>query len=69
MEVFSIKANDGDPITVSIIGYESKTIYANNADKIVIVELQKKTLELNPVVVTALGIKEKHDRWVMRLVK
>ena len=54
---FSIKANDGDPITVSIIGYESKTIYANSADRIVVVELQKKTLELNPVVVTALGIK------------
>lgn len=54
---FSIKANDGDPITVSIIGYESQTIYANSAEKIVVVELKKKVLELNPIVVTALGIK------------
>ncbi len=54
---FSIKVNDGDAISISVIGYESKTIYGNSANKIVVVELQKKALELNPVVVTALGIK------------
>ncbi len=54
---FSIKANDGDAIVISVIGYEPVSITARSADKIIVVELRKRTLELNPVVVTALGIK------------
>lgn len=54
---FSIKANEGDGILISLIGYDPQTIYAKAADKIVVVEMHKRTLELNPVVVTALGIK------------
>lgn len=54
---FSIKVNEGDEVTISIVGYESKTITAKAADRIVVVELSIRSLELNPVVVTALGIK------------
>jgi TonB-linked SusC/RagA family outer membrane protein len=54
---FSIKTNEQDAVVISKTGYQSKTIYAAVSDKIMVIELQIKTLDLNPVVVTALGIK------------
>lgn len=54
---FTINANEGDEIIISKIGYHTKTIKAKASDKIVVVEMEIKELELNPVVVTALGIK------------
>ena len=54
---FSIKTNEQDAVVVSKIGYQSKTIYATISDKIMVIELQIKALDLNPVVVTALGLK------------
>jgi TonB-linked SusC/RagA family outer membrane protein len=54
---FSVKTNEQDAVVISKIGYQSKTVYAAASDKIMVIELQIKALDLNPVVVTALGIK------------
>jgi TonB-dependent SusC/RagA subfamily outer membrane receptor len=54
---FTMKAKEGDQVMISKIGYQSKTVNATTSDKIMVIELQIKILELNPVVVTALGIK------------
>lgn len=54
---FTLKVKEGENIVISKIGYESKNITAKKSDKIVVIELGIKALDLNPVVVTALGIK------------
>ncbi|MEO5893655.1 MAG: SusC/RagA family TonB-linked outer membrane protein [Ferruginibacter sp.] len=54
---FSIKVAEGDALTISIIGYETQTIYPKLNSKILVIEMKKSALDLNPVVVTALGIK------------
>ncbi|MBO9632688.1 MAG: SusC/RagA family TonB-linked outer membrane protein [Chitinophagaceae bacterium] len=53
---FTIKVLKGDLITLTGVGYETKEFVASNTEKIVVVELKKKAMELNQVVITALGI-------------
>jgi len=54
---FTIKVKEGEAVTISKVGYKTNTITANASDKIVVVEMTTQALDLNPVVVTALGIK------------
>lgn len=54
---FSIKASEGDVLSFSGLGYLPATVTVSAAAKVLVIELERKALELNPVVVTALGIK------------
>ncbi|MBC7868260.1 MAG: SusC/RagA family TonB-linked outer membrane protein [Gloeobacteraceae cyanobacterium ES-bin-316] len=54
---FTLKIKEGELLTVTKIGYKATSITAAIGDKIVIVELATQALDLNPVVITALGIR------------
>jgi TonB-linked SusC/RagA family outer membrane protein len=53
---FSINANPGDVLVISMVGYESKQVTVGN-DKNITVSLAPQDSQLGAVVVTALGIK------------
>lgn len=53
---FSINANPGDVLIISMVGYESKQVTVGN-DKNITVSLAPQDSQLGAVVVTALGIK------------
>lgn len=57
---FSIVANTGDQLTISSVGYASKTIFVNN--NLMLIQLSTSTSELDEVVVTALGIKREKKK-------
>jgi TonB-dependent SusC/RagA subfamily outer membrane receptor len=54
---FSIKVKEGEEAAISKVGFKTKTFTASGSDKIPVFELSTEVLDLNPVVVTALGIK------------
>lgn len=53
---FSIAANKGEKLTISIVGFESQTITASA--NFLTIQLQADNRQLNEVVVTALGVKK-----------
>jgi TonB-linked SusC/RagA family outer membrane protein len=57
---FSISANKGEKITISVVGFESQTIDAG--DNLSSIKLKVSGRQLNEVVVTATGIKKEAKR-------
>lgn len=57
---FSITANKGEKLTISIVGFESQTVTASG--NFLNILLQADNKQLNEVVVTALGIKKEAKR-------
>jgi TonB-linked SusC/RagA family outer membrane protein len=57
---FTIVANTGDQLTISSVGYASKTIVINN--DVLLIQLSTTSSELDEVVVTALGIKREKKK-------
>ena len=53
---FSISANNGEKLTISIVGFESQTVTAST--NFLNIQLQADNRQLNEVVVTALGVKK-----------
>lgn len=54
---FTLKIREGETVSVTKVGYKSKIITVSGTDKIIIIEMVTQAIDLNPVVVTALGIK------------
>ena len=62
---FSISANKGEKLTITIVGFESQTVTA--AANFLNIQLQADNRQLNEVVVTALGVKkEVKKNWILR---
>ena len=57
---FSISANKGEKLTISIVGFESQTVTASA--NFLTIQLQADNRQLNEVVVTALGVKKEAKR-------
>lgn len=57
---FTVVANTGDQLTISSVGYASKTIVINN--DVLLIQLSATSSELDEVVVTALGIKREKKK-------